>query len=338
MSDFKGVKKMFKKIGKVSLFFTIGFAIVTANAFGNESTSPTVQQLLQQIKDLRAQISQIKHSVDKTREIAINTRIEAAKFKEETLYRLGLWRAKLGEGMMMSISAENAAAKAEKSVKSATEQANRAWNSVVKVEEKFDLLTSRMKEEARLREELQKKVNTMAMSLDNLKTDVSLAKEMAATAKAEADQIIEKMQALEELQKKVNTMAMSLDNLKTDVSLAKEMAATAKAEADQARRETRELAGEVKRNRELFLSKIEKILKGAAKVEEKLKSKQLKLKPKAKARIYIVKKGDSLWRIAGYPNIYNDPAKWKKIFEANKNRIPDPRLLYPGQKLIIPQK
>ena len=293
MSDFKGVKKMFKKIGKVSLFFTIGFAIVTANAFGDESTSPTVQQLLQQIKDLRAQISQIKHSVDKTREIAINTRIEAAKFKEETLYRLGLWRAKLGEGMMMSISAENAAAKAEKSVKSATEQANRAWNSVVKVEEKFDLLTSRMKEEARLREELQKKVNTMAMSLDNLKTDVSLAKEMAATAKAEADQ---------------------------------------------ARRETRELAGEVKRNRELFLSKIEKILKGAAKVEEKLKSKQLKLKPKAKARIYIVKKGDSLWRIAGYPNIYNDPAKWKKIFEANKNRIPDPRLLYHGQKLIIPQK
>ena len=116
------------------------------------------------------------------------------------------------------------------------------------------------------------------------------------------------------------------------------MAATAKAEADQARRETRELAGEVKRNRELFLSKIEKILKGAAKVEEKLKPKQLKLKPKAKARIYIVKKGDSLWRIAGYPNIYNDPAKWKKIFEANKNRIPDPRLLYPGQKLIIPQK
>jgi len=293
MSDFKGVKKMFKKIGKVSLFFTIGFAIVTANAFGNESTSPTVQQLLQQIKDLRAQISQIKHSVDKTREIAINTRIEAAKFKEETLYRLGLWRAKLGEGMMMSISAENAAAKAEKSVKSATEQANLAWNSVVKVEEKFDLLTSRMKEETRLREELQKKVNTMAISLDNLKTDVSLAKEMAATAKAEADQ---------------------------------------------ARRETRELAGEVKRNRELFLSKIEKILKGAAKVEEKLKPKQLKLKPKAKARIYIVKKGDSLWRIAGYPNIYNDPAKWKKIFEANKNRIPDPRLLYPGQKLIIPQK
>jgi len=133
-------------------------------------------------------------------------------------------------------------------------------------------------------------------------------------------------------------MAMSLDNLKTDVSLAKEMAATAKAEADQARRETRELAGEVKRNRELFLSKIEKILKGAAKAEEKLKPKQLKLKPKAKARIYIVKKGDSLWRIAGYPNIYNDPAKWKKIFEANKNRIPDPRLLYPGQKLIIPQK
>jgi len=293
MSDFKGVKKMFEKIGKVSLFFTIGFAIVTANAFGNESTSPTVQQLLQQIKDLRAQISQIKHSVDKTREIAINTRIEAAKFKEETLYRLGLWRAKLGEGMMMSISAENAAAKAEKSVKSATEQANLAWNSVVKVEEKFDLLTSRMKEETRLREELQKKVNTMAISLDNLKTDVSLAKEMAATAKAEADQ---------------------------------------------ARRETRELAGEVKRNRELFLSKIEKILKGAAKVEEKLKPKQLKLKPKAKARIYIVKKGDSLWRIAGYPNIYNDPAKWKKIFEANKNRIPDPRLLYPGQKLIIPQK
>jgi len=63
---------------------------------------------------------------------------------------------------------------------------------------------------------------------------------------------------------------------------------------------------------------------------------------------------DCLWRIAGYPEVYGDPAKWPYLYEANKrvikkaynnyrNRIPNPRynraedLLFPGQVLTIPR-
>ena len=33
---------------------------------------------------------------------------------------------------------------------------------------------------------------------------------------------------------------------------------------------------------------------------------------------------------------YNDESKWTKIYQANKNRMPDPHSLKIGQKLLIP--
>ncbi|MCD8264975.1 MAG: LysM peptidoglycan-binding domain-containing protein [Tannerellaceae bacterium] len=48
--------------------------------------------------------------------------------------------------------------------------------------------------------------------------------------------------------------------------------------------------------------------------------------------IYEVKAGENLSRIAAkYPGM-----TWKKIFEANKDKLKDPDLIYPGQKLTIP--
>ena len=51
-------------------------------------------------------------------------------------------------------------------------------------------------------------------------------------------------------------------------------------------------------------------------------------------RTYVVKKGDSLSKIA--KEFYNDAKMWKKIFQANKDQIKNPDLIRPGQKLIIP--
>jgi nucleoid-associated protein YgaU len=49
---------------------------------------------------------------------------------------------------------------------------------------------------------------------------------------------------------------------------------------------------------------------------------------------YIVQKGDTLMKIAEHH--YGDPAKWTRIFEANKEKISDKDTLLPGAVLVIP--
>jgi LysM repeat protein len=51
---------------------------------------------------------------------------------------------------------------------------------------------------------------------------------------------------------------------------------------------------------------------------------------------YTVKTGDSLWTIA--KKFYNDGSKTDKIYQANKKVIgPNPNLIQPGMKLVIPE-
>lgn len=50
-----------------------------------------------------------------------------------------------------------------------------------------------------------------------------------------------------------------------------------------------------------------------------------------------VKKGECLWWIAEYKDIYNNPFKWTKIYKANKNKIKDPHWIYPNQEFVIPR-
>ncbi|MBL8878207.1 MAG: LysM peptidoglycan-binding domain-containing protein [Phycisphaerales bacterium] len=52
------------------------------------------------------------------------------------------------------------------------------------------------------------------------------------------------------------------------------------------------------------------------------------------ARTYIVKKGDTLSEIA--QKMYGDAGQYKKILNANRKTIKDPKKLRVGQKLIIP--
>ena len=48
-----------------------------------------------------------------------------------------------------------------------------------------------------------------------------------------------------------------------------------------------------------------------------------------------VAKGECLWVISGYKDIYNDPFEWPLIYKANKNQLKDPDLIFPGQDLQI---
>ncbi len=51
---------------------------------------------------------------------------------------------------------------------------------------------------------------------------------------------------------------------------------------------------------------------------------------------YTVLPGDCLWMIASYLSIYSDAKKWPEIYEANKDKIKDPDLIYPKQVITIP--
>lgn len=51
-------------------------------------------------------------------------------------------------------------------------------------------------------------------------------------------------------------------------------------------------------------------------------------------RTYTVVAGDTLSKIA--TREYGDAAKWKRIYEANKDTIKNPDLIYPGQTFKIP--
>ncbi len=53
--------------------------------------------------------------------------------------------------------------------------------------------------------------------------------------------------------------------------------------------------------------------------------------------MYSVVKGDCLWWIAEYKQIYNDPFMWPLIYKANKGQIKNPDLIFPGQSFSVPR-
>jgi len=83
----------------------------------------------------------------------------------------------------------------------------------------------------------------------------------------------------------------------------------------------------------------EEILAKAREREEEEVVEEVKKEEEA-PNIYVVgtweKDRDCLWNIAKKRRIYGDPWKWKRIYEANRDKITNPDLIYPGQKLIIP--
>ena len=51
------------------------------------------------------------------------------------------------------------------------------------------------------------------------------------------------------------------------------------------------------------------------------------------------KYGDCFWNIAGRPWVYGDPRRWPLLYQANKNKIPNPKnpdLIEEGMVMDIP--
>lgn len=81
-----------------------------------------------------------------------------------------------------------------------------------------------------------------------------------------------------------------------------------------------------------FGTKVVKVSKNSASVSETRKTTNSPA-PKQNTT-YKVKSGDCLWNIA--KSIYGDGSQYKKIYEANKDKITNPNLIYPDQVLTIP--
>ncbi len=53
--------------------------------------------------------------------------------------------------------------------------------------------------------------------------------------------------------------------------------------------------------------------------------------------VHIVRAGETLWRISASRKGYGAGSEWRRIYEANRGRVRDPDLIYPGQELFIPR-
>lgn len=84
----------------------------------------------------------------------------------------------------------------------------------------------------------------------------------------------------------------------------------------------------------LYGTKIVKVLDGTVSVEQTRETSNSPMPSDNPVTTYTVVKGDSLWNIA--KKFYGDGSKYTAIYEANKDKIANPSLIYAGQVLTIP--
>lgn len=284
---------MLRNAGIGILVLGTGLFLMSGIGLAGQPSMVNLEEALAQWEGLQKEVVQTGKIAAEAKELSVDTALRAAEFKEIVLAKLGLWRAKMAEGLMTTIEAREIARRAE--------------------------------EQMKINKKLQGDMATLRGDVTTLQGDMTTVQE--------------KVKGHEKIHQ---VLKKDVKDLQTGVSVAKEMAATAKMEADQARKEIKQLARDTQEKTDLLFAKLNNLEKRVRALEQRVGKKPLKLKPKKLypvkkiGKLYEVKKGESLWRISGHKDVYNDPSKWKKIYEANKNKIANPNVVYPGQRLVIP--
>jgi len=298
---------MLRNAGIGILVFGTGLFLMSGIGLTGQPSTVNLEEALAQWEGLQKEVVQTGKIATEAKELSVDTALRAAEFKEIVL-------AKMAEGLMTTIEAREIARRAE--------------------------------EQMKINKKLQGDMTTVQGDVATLQGDMTTVQGDVATLQGDMTTVqgdVATLQKNEKDHEKIHqVLKKDVKDLQTSVSVAKEMAATAKMEADQARKEIKQLARDTQEKTDLLFAKVNSLEKRVRALEQRVGKKPLKLKPKklypAKkiGKLYEVKKGESLWRISGHKDVYNDPSKWKKIYEANKNKIANPNVVYPGQRLVIP--
>ena len=132
--------------------------------------------------------------------------------------------------------------------------------------------------------------------------------------------------------------ATTTAKLSTDLEKAVASAQAAKQEAERTRAEVNRL--------QVQLRTVEETARAAQARGERVENQVSEIRKQVAAASapilptylrYVVKRGDTLQRIAARPEIYRDANQWPRLYEANRDMIGRDRTLKVGQVLLVPK-
>lgn len=174
--------------------------------------------------------------------------------------------------------------------------------------------------------------NAEKLAIESLNT----SKQANANSEEAVKKINEAIEAVNENKKFVeNEVKKAIDKANEAIKTANEKSAEAMNYADKRTEEAIRVAKESsERSIAVANQTIAEINRLRSTIEIKKEEEPIILEEPKGAKYYVVKKGDTLKKIAY--KFYNDPSKWEVIYKANKNIIKNPNLLRPGTKIFIP--
>jgi nucleoid-associated protein YgaU len=134
--------------------------------------------------------------------------------------------------------------------------------------------------------------------------------------------------------------AQASARLSTDLARVQAETQAAKQEAERARAETERLQPQVRTAEEaarVAQARAERAEAQVAELKRQVTAASQPASPLTSYTRYVVKKGDTLRKIAARPEIYGDAGQWQRIYEANRDIIGRDRKLNMGQVLMIPK-
>lgn len=155
---------------------------------------------------------------------------------------------------------------------------------------------------------------------------------------------------LSTLQSDVNQLRSTLEGMQAYEDCLDELyslVGATKADVDDFRTKVEEVEGKINRQQlpkedrqaeldQLKANKISALPEFYEKVHNELQRKLDAWEVKPQEIMYTVVKGDHLWGIAKKKEHYDNPFAWPKIYQANRDQIKNPDLIYPNQVFKIP--